>query len=68
MENLRLLRSQKKLSLDAVADVVGVNASTLSRIERGIQHPNKETATKIANYYDISIGDVFDGIPFQKAS
>jgi transcriptional regulator with XRE-family HTH domain len=38
--NIKALRDHKGLSLAALSDLTGINKGTLSRIERGIYHPD----------------------------
>jgi len=47
--NLKLIREQKKLSLDGLAKVTGVSKSMLAQIERGEANPSISTVWKIAN-------------------
>ena len=63
MTLLRDLRKQKRLTLAAVEAATGIDTGSLSRIERGEQFPNQVTATNLAAFFGISIGDVFDGLP-----
>lgn len=47
--NIRQLREQRKMSLDALAEATGVSKSMLAQIERGIANPTISTVWKIAN-------------------
>ena len=47
-ENLKRLREERKLSLDAVAKCSGVSKSMLGQIERGVTNPTISTLWKIA--------------------
>ncbi len=53
-ENLKRLREDRKLSLDAVAKCSGVSKSMLGQIERGVTNPTISTLWKIANGLKIS--------------
>jgi len=53
-ENLKRLREERKLSLDAVAKSSGVSKSMLGQIERGVTNPTISTLWKIANGLKIS--------------
>ena len=53
-ENLRRLREERKLSLDAVAKSSGVSKSMLGQIERGVTSPTVSTLWKIAYGLKIS--------------
>jgi len=53
-ENLKRLRSEKSLSLDAVAKLSGVSKSMLGQIERGEVNPTISTIWRIANGLKVS--------------
>ncbi|USG65622.1 XRE family transcriptional regulator [Brevibacillus ruminantium] len=53
-ENLKTLRTSKKLSLDKVAEMTGVSKTMLGQIERGESNPTIQTVWKIANGLKIS--------------
>lgn len=53
-ENLKNLREQKRMSLDAVAKVSGVSKSMLGQIERGDASPTISTVWKIASGLKVS--------------
>ena len=64
MTNLRELRKARSLTLDKVSQGTGIDLGGLSRIERGEQFPGKETALRLAAFYEISVGAVFDGLTY----
>lgn len=53
-ENLKMLREERKLSLDNVAKLSGVSKSMLGQIERGEVNPTVSTVWKISNGLKIS--------------
>lgn len=53
-ENLKLIREQRRLSLDAVAKMCAVSKSLLAQIEKGDANPTITTVWKIANGLRIS--------------
>ena len=53
-ENLRRIREERKMSLDAVSRLSGVSKSMLGQIERGDVNPTISTVWKIANGLRIS--------------
>lgn len=57
-ENLKRLREQKKMSLDAVSKLSGVSKSMLGQIERGEVNPTISTVWKIANGLKITVSDL----------
>ena len=52
--NIRKIREQKKLTLDAAAEVTGVSRSMLAQIEKGTVNPTISVLWKIANGYKTS--------------
>lgn len=56
--NLKRLREQRKMSLDAVARVSGVSKSMLGQIERGDVNPTIATMWKIANGLKVNFSDL----------
>lgn len=52
--NLKRLRKERRLSLDAVARACGVSKSMLAQIERGDVNPTLSTVWKIANGLKLS--------------
>ena len=53
-ENLKRVREEKKLSLDAVSKLSGVSKSMLGQIERGDVNPTISTVWKVANGLKVS--------------
>ncbi|HOO63004.1 MAG TPA: XRE family transcriptional regulator [Synergistaceae bacterium] len=53
-ENLRILREERNLSLQSLAELTGVSKSMLRQIETGKSNPTIETLWKIANGLRIS--------------
>jgi transcriptional regulator with XRE-family HTH domain len=54
---LRQLREKRGLTLEALAYLAGddVNVSTISRIERGLTEPRRETVVRLARALGISV-------------
>src|SRR5437868_13493089 len=52
---VRRRREQQSLSLRDVADVTGVSASTLSRIENGTGKPDADNIARLASWLDMPI-------------
>ncbi len=59
-----LLRTEKDMSRQELADLVGVNYQTIGFIERGDYSPSLELAFKIADAFCVEIGTVFSDKPF----
>lgn len=60
MESLRQLRTSKKLSTLDVARAIGSDVGNVSRIERGLQQPTMKTAQKLAVFYGVTVGEIFN--------
>lgn len=52
--NLKELRSQRNLTLEAVAILAGVDIATVSRIERGLVDARPETIVNLARGLGVS--------------
>ena len=52
--NLRALRKEAKLTLKEVADVVCLDVSLLSKVERGIRLPTEEQCNALAEFYGVA--------------
>lgn len=55
MENLKLLRKERKLTLKELANTIGIAESTLSLYENGKRKPDFETLNKFAEYFHVSV-------------
>ncbi|MGG4605674.1 helix-turn-helix domain-containing protein [Paenalcaligenes sp. Me131] len=55
---IQAIRSQQKLSLDALSKRSGVSKSMLSQIERNLTNPTIAVLWKLAQALDISVGDI----------
>ena len=49
---LKKARLKRELTLQQVANEVGIDTGNLSRIERGIQVPSKDLTEKLAQYFN----------------
>lgn len=58
--NMKEIREQKKLTLDAAAKLTGVSRSMLAQIERGDVNPTISVLWKIANGYKVSFTTLID--------
>jgi len=58
--NLKQIREQRKISLDAVSKLSGVSKSMLGQIERGEVNPTISTVWKIANGLKISFSTLIN--------
>lgn len=55
---LRLARENRGLTIQQVADSVGIDPGNLSRIERGTQVPSKDLAEKLVNFFNNEIDEI----------
>lgn len=62
---VKLLRVEKGLSRKELADAVGVNFQTVGYLERGDYNPSLELAFKLAEYFGISVDQLFSPRPFK---
>jgi transcriptional regulator with XRE-family HTH domain len=49
------LRKSKKLTIQQVADGIGVSNGTISRYEQGTREPKLDTWQKLANFFNVSV-------------
>jgi len=61
---IALLRTEKGISRQELAEMVDVNYQTIGFIERGDYSPSLELAFKIAEVFGVDIGTVFSDQPF----
>ena len=55
MNRIKEVRKKKGLSLQQVADAVGVGNNTISRYETGKREPKLETWNKLADYFHVPV-------------
>lgn len=58
-ERIRLLRQINGRTQDTLAAVLGVTAQAVSRWEKGVCYPDMELIPSIANYFGVSIDELF---------
>jgi putative transcriptional regulator len=61
---IALLRAERSISRQDIANNVNVNYQTIGFIERGDYSPSLELAFKIANFFDVEITAIFSDNPF----
>ena len=52
---LKLLRTEKAMSQQDLADALGISKSAINMYERGQRQPNFETLESIADYFNVDI-------------
>ncbi len=57
-DNIKYLRTKKGISQQALANKVGIDRSTISRIETNEIETTIDNALKIADYFNVSIKDL----------
>jgi putative transcriptional regulator len=65
---LQVLRAERGLSRQELADAVGVNFQTVGYLERGDYTPSLELAFKFSEYFGLPIEALFSVRPFKPLS
>ena len=58
-EKIKELRQREGRTQEALANELGVTAQAVSRWEKGICYPDMEVIPPIANYFGVSIDELF---------
>ena len=62
---VKILRTEKGLSRQQLADAVGVNFQTIGYLERGDYNASLELAFKLADFFGLPMEMVFSPKPFK---
>ena len=65
---LAVLRAERGLSRQRLAEAVGVNYQTIGYLERGEYSPSLELALRISEFFGLPIEAVFSRTPFELMS
>jgi DNA-binding XRE family transcriptional regulator len=65
---LAVLRAERGLSRQDLAEAVGVNYQTVGYLERGEYNPSLDLAFAIAEFFDLPIEAIFSRQPFAPMS
>jgi DNA-binding XRE family transcriptional regulator len=65
---LPVLRTERGLSRQDLADAVSVNFQTIGYLERGDYHPSLELAFKLSEFFNLPIEAIFSRTPFKPLS
>lgn len=65
---IAVLRAERGLSRQDVADALGINYQTVGYIERGEYNPSLDLAFAIAGMFDLPVEAVFSATPFAPMS
>lgn len=60
-EFLKLLRKEKGITQEQLAEVFGVSSRTVSRWENGVNMPDLSMLAEVADYYNVDIREIIDG-------
>ncbi len=63
-----MLRAERDLSRQQLADALGINYQTIGYLERGDYNPSLELAFRIAEYFRLPLEAVFSRQPFAPMS
>ena len=59
-KKLKELRIQQNLTQEMLSDLLGISRVNYTRYENDKVRPDYETLIKIADFYDVSLDDLFD--------
>jgi DNA-binding XRE family transcriptional regulator len=65
---LPVLRAERGLSRQQLADALGVNYQTIGYLERGEYHPSLELAFRLSELFGLPIDAIFSRHPFKPMS
>jgi putative transcriptional regulator len=65
---LTVLRAERGLSRQELADALGVNYQTIGYLERGEYNPSLDLALRAAEYFELPVEAVFSRRPFPPLS
>ncbi|MBT2507182.1 MULTISPECIES: helix-turn-helix transcriptional regulator [Streptomyces] len=62
---LAMVRAERKVSRQALAEAVGVHYQTIGYIERGQYNPSLDLALKVAEFFELPVEALFSLRPFR---
>ncbi|WP_030678131.1 helix-turn-helix transcriptional regulator [Streptomyces rimosus] len=62
---LAMLRAERKVSRQALADAVGAHYQTIGYIERGQYNPSLDLALRMAEFFELPVEALFSLRPFR---
>lgn len=62
-ENIQMLRKEKKLTQEELANIFGVTSQSISKWELGLSCPDIATLPKIAEFFEVSIDELMGYTP-----
>jgi putative transcriptional regulator len=57
--SLTVLRAEKKITQQELADLIGVTRATVNALEKGNYNPSLELAFRLSLFFEKSIHDIF---------
>ena len=57
--SINILRAEKRITQEELAEADGITRATVIAIEKGNYNPSLETAFKLANYFNTDIESLF---------
>ncbi len=65
---LAVLRAERRLSRQELADALSVNYQTIGYLERGEYNPSLDLALRAAEYFGLPVEAIFSRQPFEPMS
>jgi len=65
---ISVLRQERGLSRQQLADIIGVNYQTVGYLERGEYNPSLDLAFRISEHFDLPVEAVFSTKPMEPLS
>ena len=65
---ISVLRAERALSRQALADALGINYQTVGYLERGDYNPSLELAFRISEFFHLPVEAIFSRTPFKPLS
>ncbi len=59
INQLNVLRAEKKITQQDLADAIGVTRATVNALEKGNYNPSLELAFRLSMYFEKNIQDIF---------
>ena len=60
-ENIQTIRKHRKMKQQELADKIGINTQSLSKIERGVNYPTFDTLEKIMDVLGVTPNELLSG-------
>lgn len=59
INSLHILRAEKKITQQELAEAIGVTRATVNALEKGHYNPSLELAFRLSLYFEKNIQDIF---------